>query len=92
MSVTPAIPDLDHMVAERGVSSLGGLNFTAVRLEIKRVLRNRRTLFFIVVFPAVFFFLFGMGNKDARKAGPVALAYVMISMAVYPGSGVGISR
>lgn len=88
MSVTPAIPDLDHMVAERGVSSLGGLNFTAVRLEIKRVLRNRRTLFFIVVFPAVFFFLFGMGNKDARKAGPVALAYVMISMAVY-GAMVG---
>lgn len=79
-------PTADHH--ERGVSRLGGFNFTAVRLEITRVLRNRRTLFFIVVFPCMFFFLFGIGNKQAKAAGNTALAYVMISMAVY-GAMVG---
>ena len=88
MSAPVVASDLSALDGPRGASSLGGFNLTALRLEITRVLRNRRTLFFIVVFPGIFFFLFGLGNKQARAAGPEALAYIMISMAVY-GAMVG---
>ena len=67
---------------------MGGFNFKAVRLEITRVLRNRRTLFFIVVFPSMFFFIFGLSNKQVKSAGGSVLAYIMLSMAVY-GAMVG---
>jgi len=79
ISATPAV---------RGPSALGGFNLTALRLEIRRVLRNRRTLFFILVFPSVFFFIFGISSKGARAGGDVVLGYIMISMAVY-GAMVG---
>ena len=88
MSAPVATSELSALDGQRGPSALGGFNLTALRLEITRVLRNRRTLFFIIVFPGVFFFLFGLGNKQARAAGPEALAYIMISMAVY-GAMVG---
>ena len=73
---------------ERRTPRFGGFNLTALRLEITRVLRNRRTLFFILVFPSIFFFIFGLSNKGARAAGDIALGYIMISMAVY-GAMVG---
>ncbi|MGV3710718.1 MAG: ABC transporter permease [Gemmatimonas sp.] len=72
---------LSPIEGARGASSLGGFNLTALRLEVTRVLRNKRTLFFIVVFPAIFFFLYGMGDRGPDRSG--ALAYVMISIAVY---------
>lgn len=87
MSTPTNVAPLSILDDQRGASAMGGFNFTALRLEITRVLRNRRTLFFIVVFPCVFFFLFGIGNKNAVSGGN-ALAYVMISMAVY-GAMVG---
>ena len=73
----------DATADQRGTTPFGGFNLTALRLEILRVLRNKRTLFFVVVFPGVFFFLFGLGNRAVRDSGDIALAYVMISMAVY---------
>lgn len=88
MSTSGTAAPLSAVEGQRGASSLGGFNLTALRLEITRVLRNRRTLFFIVVFPGIFFFLFGLGNKQARAGGKDALAYIMISMAVY-GAMVG---
>jgi ABC-2 type transport system permease protein len=72
----------------RQVPPLGGFNLTALRLEIRRVLRNRRTLVFILIFPTVFFLLFGLPNKNQELAGKSAIAYIMISMAVY-GAMVG---
>lgn len=74
--------------AARVAPPLGGFNFTAVLLELRRVLRNRRTLMFIVVFPGVFFYLFGMAGGASRRPGAPALAMVMVSMAVY-GAMVG---
>ena len=53
---------------ERGTSPFGGFNLTALRLEIKRVLRNRRTLFFILVFPNVFYFFSGSATAPFAKA------------------------
>ena len=88
MTTIPATREAQSIDTERVMSPLGGFNFTAVRLEITRVLRNRRTLFFIVVFPSIFFFMFGLSNRQARAAGGPVLAYIMISMAVY-GAMVG---
>ena len=78
-------------VAERShdrlVPPLGGFNLTALGLEIRRLLRNRRTTMFVFVFPSVFFLIFGSGRNSAR-GGPTAVAYILISMAVY-GAMVG---
>jgi ABC-2 type transport system permease protein len=82
------VPLEPAMITQRGPSRFGGFNLTALRLEITRVLRNRRTLFFILVFPSMFFFIFGLSNKSARAAGGPVLGYIMISMAVY-GAMVG---
>lgn len=88
MTNASSIPMEPTISGERGTTPLGGFNLTALRLEITRVLRNRRTLFFILVFPSIFFFLFGLSNKSARAGDGTALAYIMISMAVY-GAMVG---
>jgi ABC-2 type transport system permease protein len=55
-------------------------SFTYLVLDVRRTLRNRRTLVFLVVMPVAFFLLFGGGF---RTSNPDAFAYVMISMAVY---------
>lgn len=68
---------------------LGGFNRTAIALELRRVLRNRRTTMFIFVFPSLFFYLFGMAGGATRRPGSaMMLGYVMVSMAVY-GAMVG---
>ncbi len=73
---------------ERLVPPLGGFNVTALGLEVRRMLRNRRTLMFIVVFPSLFFFLFGLSTRGPRAPGPEIVAFIMINMAVY-GAMVG---
>jgi ABC-2 type transport system permease protein len=73
---------------ERQVPPMGGFNLTALKLEVRRVLRNRRTVMFILVFPSVFFFMFGASAKAQARGGAAAVAYIMISMAVY-GAMVG---
>jgi ABC-2 type transport system permease protein len=69
----------------RRVPPLGGLNATLMRLELRRLLRNRRTVIFTLVMPVVFFLIFGLnaqyGNETVGR-GNVS-AYIMISMAVY---------
>jgi ABC-2 type transport system permease protein len=72
-------------VPARTVPPLGGFNATLLRLELRRMLRNRRTVIFSVVLPVAFFFLFGTGQKYSNESaghGNVA-AYIMISMALY---------
>ena len=72
-------------VHERQVPPLGGFNLTALKLEVRRVLRNRRTVMFIVVFPSLFFLMFSSAarGKDGVTQNPGVLAAIMISMAVY---------
>lgn len=70
--------------AARQVPPLGGFNLTILGIELRRLLRNRRTVIFTLVFPAALFFSFG-GQKDWNDSvghGNVA-AYVMVSMAFY---------
>ena len=73
-------------VPDRTVPPLGGFSLGFLRLEIRRLLRNRRTLVFTLVMPPLFFLLFG-GLSDSYRTeaagrGNVS-AYLMISFAVY---------
>ncbi|CAB4719140.1 MAG: ABC transporter permease [Actinobacteria bacterium] len=68
----------------RRVPPWGGFNTTVLRIELRRMLRNRRTIVFTLVLPAALFFSFG-GQSDWNDDvghGNVA-AYVMVSMALY---------
>ena len=69
---------------DRTVPPLGGFSPTVLRLELRRMLRNKRTLFFSLVFPAALFLSFGSQSDwdDSVGHGNVA-AYVMVSMALY---------
>ncbi|HXW88382.1 MAG TPA: ABC transporter permease [Streptosporangiaceae bacterium] len=83
MSVTsPAVgPDISH----RRAPALGGFNLTVLKLEIRRLTRNRRTVIIAIVLPVVFFLLFGLNKAyalDKDGHGNVS-AFVMISLALY---------
>ena len=68
----------------RRVPRLGGFNATVLRIELRRMLRNRRTVIFTLVFPGALFLSFGSssGWDDSVGHGNVA-AYIMVSMALY---------
>jgi len=67
------------------------------RLVAGRMLRNRRSLFFALVFPSLMYFIFGSGSQGAEKLGGSAAegsnvsAYVMVSMALYGGALIAAS-
>jgi ABC-2 type transport system permease protein len=65
--------------------AFGGFNLTALRLEIRRLLRNRRTVIITMVFPVVFFLLFGLHKSYStlRAGHGNVAAFVMISLALY---------
>ncbi|MEV4498445.1 ABC transporter permease [Micromonospora arborensis] len=69
---------------DRRLPALGGFAPGALRIELRRVLRNRRTLAFTLIMPGVFFLIFGLpqGGQSLDNGRPVT-AYVMISLAVY---------
>jgi ABC-2 type transport system permease protein len=76
-----AAPDL----TTRRTPGLGGFNLTVLRLEVRRLLRNRRTVLFTMVLPVVFFLAFGLNSAYANEAdghGNVS-AFIMISLALY---------
>jgi ABC-2 type transport system permease protein len=68
----------------RRVPPLGGFNFTVLGIELKRMLRNRRTIIFTLVLPAALLLSFGgqKGWQDKAGSGNVA-AYILVSMALY---------
>jgi len=68
---------------DRRVPAWGGFNLTFVGLEIRRILRNRRTMIFVLVMPTVLFLVIGLSQKNESLDGVDALPYFMISMAVY---------
>lgn len=51
-------------------------------LDLRRQLRDKVGMFFIVALPAFLFFVFGMGDDEAYGSADVAM-YVMVSMAAY---------
>jgi ABC-2 type transport system permease protein len=88
MSTSVPIPAKLETSDARPLPPLGGFNLTALSLEIRRVLRNRRTVMFIVVFPSLFFFTFRNAGGGRGTNSAMIQAYVLISMAVY-GAMVG---
>jgi len=61
-----------------------GLNPTMIRIELRRVLRNRRTAIFTLIMPVVLFEIFGSGPQtDDRVGDGNVTAYILVSMAVY---------
>ncbi len=70
--------------ATRRVPPLGGLNLTVLGIELRRMLRNRRTIVFTLVLPASLLLVFGgqTGWQDKAGSGNVA-AYILVSMALY---------
>lgn len=69
----------------RRVPPMGGFNLTVLRIELARMLRNRRTIFFTLLFPtAMFFIVVGSSNNwDKRVGDGNVAAYIMASMALY---------
>ena len=76
-----AAPDL----TTRRAPGLGGFNLTVLGLEVRRLLRNRRTVLFTMVLPVFFFLAFGLNAAYANETdghGNVS-AFIMISLALY---------
>ena len=68
----------------RRVPRFGGVNATVLGIELRRMLRNRRTIIFALVFPAALLLSFGGqdGWDDKSGVGNVA-AYILVSMSLY---------
>jgi ABC-2 type transport system permease protein len=69
----------------RSVPALGGFNPTVLRIELRRMMRNRRTVVFTLVMPVVLYLIIGTNNtysSDREGSGNVS-AYILISMAAY---------
>jgi ABC-2 type transport system permease protein len=63
---------------------LGGLNFTLLAIEVRRLLRNRRTVVLTLVFPIVLFLLFRSNKRFVAVQGTeLTAATTMIGVAVY---------
>ncbi len=78
-------PTIAADVAGRRAPALGGFNLTVLKLEIRRLTRNPRTVIIAVVAPVLFFLLFGLNRAyDTQSAGHGNVsAFVMISLALY---------
>ncbi len=78
-------PTIAADVADRRTPALGGFNLTVLKLEVRRLTRNPRTVIIALVVPAVFFLLFGLNRSYDNLAvghGNYS-AFVMISLALY---------
>ncbi len=59
---------------------------TFARLDLRRQLRDRFGMFFVVGLPTFMYLVFGLGSQEQVGSGNVAM-YVMISMAAYGAVG-----
>ena len=85
MSTTDRSTGID--ISARRVPAAGGFSLTVLSIELRRMLRNRRTIIFTLLFPTAMFFVFGSGSAaDERVGAGNVSAYVMVSMALYGGA------
>ncbi|MDQ6837130.1 MAG: ABC transporter permease [Actinomycetota bacterium] len=59
------------------------MNPALVRLELRRAVRNRRTLLFAAILPVFFFLAFSAGGQTGKLNGLAVAPYLMVSMATY---------
>ncbi|MGB3772893.1 MAG: ABC transporter permease [Rhodococcus sp. (in: high G+C Gram-positive bacteria)] len=69
----------------RTLPAHGGFNAGFLALEMRRILRNRRSIIFALVVPPVFFLIFGLQEdlKTQSAGSGNVTGYIMISMALY---------
>ncbi|WP_433833465.1 ABC transporter permease [Actinoplanes sp. CA-015351] len=69
----------------RSLPRFGGFSLGMIALELRRMLRNKRTVIFTLIMPAAFFLLFGSssGYRTERVGEGNVTGYILISMAVY---------
>ncbi len=82
--MTTTTPD----IASRAVPPMGGFNLTLLRLEIRRLLRNKRTMIFTMIMPIFFYLVFGLTIPAGQQKVSVGAhgnvsALILISMALY---------
>ena len=71
-------------LAERRSPPLGGFNLTFLAIEIRRLLRNRRTVVVTIVVPVVLFLLFRANRRSGALEGiGFTAATTMVGIAVY---------
>lgn len=91
MSTTSPAPAVGARVSlDRRVPPMGGFTLTYLGIELKRRLRNRRTIFFTIAFPILMYVLIGLPLRDQpltdvpiAQGGLSVAAYIMVSMAMY---------
>ena len=71
----------DHLAGTRSTTPSAGLA-SYVRLDLRRQLRDKLGMFFMVGLPAFMYLVFGLGSDDRVGSGNVS-TYVMLSMASY---------
>jgi len=59
------------------------VNLTYLRMEVTRVLRNRRILIFSVLLPAILLLVIGTPNKHDTYHNTTVAAYIMVSMGIF---------
>jgi ABC-2 type transport system permease protein len=70
---------------QRNAPPLGGFSFTVLRLEVRRLMRNRRTMVLAIALPVIFFFGFGRNASYVHQSvghGNLT-AFEMISIALF---------
>ena len=69
----------------RTLPKFGGFNLGMIKLELRRMLRNRRTVVVTLLMPAVFFLLFGTNaaSRTQRVGDGNVTGYILVSIAVY---------
>ena len=69
----------------RSMPRFGGFSLTFLGLELRRMLRNKRTIIFTLVMPPLFFLIFGSAEqyKTTSVGRGNVTAYILVSMAVY---------
>ena len=53
-----------RVALDRRVPPFGGFNLTYLGIELKRKLRNRRTMIFTIAFPVLMFIIIGLPLRD----------------------------
>jgi ABC-2 type transport system permease protein len=81
--VNAKIP-VNVLLAERQAPPLGGFNLTFLSIEVRRLLRNRRTVVVTLVMPVVLFLLLKANKRAVALGGfEFTAATTMIGIAVY---------
>jgi ABC-2 type transport system permease protein len=69
----------------RRVPPFGGFNLTVLAIELRRMLRNRRTVIITLLLPALLYLMIGTNSSysDQSEGSGNVSAYILISMAAY---------